>query len=69
MHLPVVLKLARGGAGADERRGVLQARESFYQNLGCPECGAVADAASPHQPLCATAATPAACEQLGNLLQ
>lgn len=65
----VVFNLAGGGAGADQGHGVVQARASFYENLGCPECGTVADAAAPHQALCATATTPAACARLSDSLQ
>eukprot|EP00892_Ulva_mutabilis_P002178 jgi/Ulvmu1/11961/UM082_0040.1 len=45
------------------------ARSSFYKNLGCSECAAAAAAAAPHQPLCATATSELACQQLNAALQ
>lgn len=46
----------------------VQARRSYYENLGCKECADVAEAAAPHQRLCATATTQLACEQLNTTI-
>lgn len=69
MHAPPSDTSAVLCCAVHDRSGAVQARGSFYKNLGCPECATASDAVAPHQPLCASAATMTACEHLTVFLE